>query len=571
MLICSYPISSHHPYRFDEARKRVAQESSLKKKTHHSARVVYFLFTISSLSVQAKDIDSNHIPCNPYAHYTCLDSYLGKTILHRLFNDYRLEMGHATPPLNPKAPPAHRKNWPETPRTSPPNPFTEWPYGATTSIGVSVPNAMDSPLMTSIHHTSTGKWLENNHIQWYGWVNGGGNVSTNAIKPGGNAPMANVYTPNHLQLDQLVFNVERVPDTVQQDHIDWGFRISTLYGENYRFTTSYGIVSDQFLQQNAANGYDFPMVYGEFYVPNVAEGLVFRLGRFTSAPDIENPLSPYNYMYSHSMTSTFDNVTNEGLVGSLVLTKTLILQLGMVEGSDTAFWNTGKRINNPAPNPLYPDTTFLKDPGAKPSIVACARYTWNHGNNTIYPCMNGINNGVWGFDNLQWFGFTYYQKFNEQWHISYEFYSIHQNNVANINNPIALAAIASGGTPFSPQYMPYNRPNGAQCRNPLDLTCRASAIGTVAFINYQFSPLDNLTFRPEYYHDQQGQRTGIKTRYLNFGLGWQHWLSPQMEIRPEVDYDYALDSAAFNGNSNAGIPPNKRYTILGAVDLILHF
>lgn len=521
--------------------------------------------------VQANQTALNPNQCDPYQHYDCLDTYLGESILQRLFNDYLLEMGHTSPPLNPSETIPHRKNWPETPLTSPPDPFTEWPYGATTAFGVSYPNAVDSPLMTSIQHTSTGKWLEKNHIQWYGWINGGGNLSSNTITPGGNAPMANVYTPNHLQLDQLVLNIERAPNTVQQEHLDFGFRISTLYGENYRFSTSYGIVSDQLLQKNASIGYDFPLVYGELYIPHVAEGLLFRLGRFTSAPDIENPLSPYNYMYSHSMISTFDNVTNEGLVGTLALSKQFILQLGMVEGTDTAFWNTGKRVNNPAPNPLYPDTTFLKDPGARPSAVACVRYTWNQGKNTLYPCMNGINNGVWGFDNLQWFGFTFYHIFNDDWHLSSEFYSIHQNQVANINNPIALAAIASGGTPFSPQYMPYNRPNGAQCNNPLDLTCRASAIGIVAFINYKFSQMDNLTVRPEFYHDQQGQRTGAKTRYLNVGLGWQHWFSPQIEIRPEFDYNYALDAVAFNGNPNAGILPNKHYTLLGAADLIVHF
>lgn len=534
--------------------------------------MVYFaLYAFSAMSVGANVKPLNTPRCDPYADYACLNDYLGKSVLSRLWHDYALEMGQATAPIDPHAPLAHRKDWPETPLATPPNPFAEWPYGASSTIGVSLPNAVDSPLMTSIQHTLTGQWLEQNHIQVYGWVNGGGNASTNKIKPGGNAPIGYMYTPNQLQLDQAVVNLERVPDTVQQDHIDWGFRLSALYGENYRFTTSYGIASFQLLQENATNGYDFPLVYGEFYIPNVGEGLLFRLGRFTSAPDIENPLSPSNYLYSHSMMTTFDNVTNEGLVGTLAMTHSFFLQLGVVEGSDTAFWNGGKRMNNPAPNPLYPDSTFLKDPGAKPSLVACARYTWNKGKDTLYPCVNGVNNGVWGYDNLQWFGFTYFHKFNEQWHISYEFYSIHQNNVPNLNNPIAIAAIAAGGTPFSPQYILYNRPNGALCRNPYDLSCRASAIGTVAFINYQVSPLDNVTFRPEFYNDQQGQRTGIKTRYLNFALGWQHWLSPQMEIRPEIDYDYALDQVAFNGNSNAGISPNKRYTLLGAVDMILHF
>jgi hypothetical protein len=143
--------------------------------------------------------------------------------------------------------------------------------------------------------------------------------------------------------------------------------------------------------------------------------------------------------------------------------------------------------------------------------------------------------------------------------------------VPNINNPTAAAAIAAGGTPFSPQYLHFNAPNAAQCANANDLTCTASAVGVVAYLNYQFSPLDNISFRPEFYDDMQGQRTGVVTRYANFGIGWQHWLSPQIEFRPEVDYDQALDRAAFNGDSALGIPPSRFYTVLAAMDVILHF
>jgi hypothetical protein len=49
----------------------------------------------------------------------------------------------------------------------------------------------------------------------------------------------------------------------------------------------------------------------------------------------------------------------------------------------------------------------------------------------------------------------------------------------------------------------------------------------------------------------EGQRTGVKTRYADFGVGSQHWLSPQIELRPEVVYYRSLDANAFNGNSNA--------------------
>jgi hypothetical protein len=61
------------------------------------------------------------------------------------------------------------------------------------------------------------------------------------------------------------------------------------------------------------------------------------------------------------------------------------------------------------------------------------------------------------------------------------------------------------------------------------------------------------------------------------GVGWQHWLSPQVELRPEVSYYRSLDANAFNGNFNAlnanGTPiaPNKDYSLVGSMDLIWHF
>jgi hypothetical protein len=102
-------------------------------------------------------------------------------------------------------------------------PFSEWPYGGSTSLGVTRPSSVDSPLMAALGNTTAGQWMNDNHIQVYGWINAGGNLSTNTVR-GGNAPAAYDYNPNTVQLDQAVLYIERLPDTVQKDHVDWGFR-----------------------------------------------------------------------------------------------------------------------------------------------------------------------------------------------------------------------------------------------------------------------------------------------------------------------------------------------------------
>ena len=101
----------------------------------------------------------------------------------------------------------------------------------------------------------------------------------------------------------------------------------------------------------------------------------------------------------------------------------------------------------------------------------------------------------------------------------------------------------------------------------------------LAYLNYKFSPLDNISFRPEFYNDMNGQRTTVKTRYANFAVGWQHWFSPQVELRPELAYYHSLDANAFNGNFNAApgfaggavIAPTRNYALIGSMDLIWHF
>jgi hypothetical protein len=508
--------------------------------------------------------------CDPYKNYSCLDSYLGSDFFTRFVNYYRLEWGHDAAPADPKAPPSRRDYWPATPETTPPMPFTEWPYGGTSSLGVTRPSSVDSPLMSALGNTAVGQALNDNHIQVYGWINAGGNLSNNTVR-GGNAPAAYDYNPNTVQLDQAVLYIERLPDTVQTDHVDWGFRIAPIFGENYRYTTAYGLFSSQLLNQNNNNGFDIPMAYGEVFIPQLAEGLMIRFGRYISIPDIEAQLAPNNYMYTHSMTYTYDNYTNTGIEGTLAATKNWMFQLGVTVGTEAMPWHVGQSIANPFPNPLYPNSTMPKDPGATPSITGGVRWTSDSGNDDVNIVANGINGGQWGYNNLQWYGLTYYHKFDDRWHIAVEVYDEHQNNVLNANNPTALAAFAAGGTPFSPQYMPYNSPFLAQCSNSTMYSCTAEARAALTYVSYKASALDNISYRLEYFDDVEGQRTGTKTAYVETGIGWQHWFSPQIEIRPEVSFYKSLNANAFNGNSNLGIAPNKSTALIGSADIIIHF
>jgi hypothetical protein len=524
-------------------------------------------------------------PCDPYKNYSCLDDYLGTGVLERFFNYYRLEWGEGSAPSDPNAPAGRRDGWPATPETSPPMAYTEFPNGAVTSIGVTRPNSVDSPLMVAIANTGVGRFLSDNDFQVYGWLNPGFNFSSNDRKYG-NAPIAYTVMPNSGELDQAVLYLDRFPDTVQTDHIDWGMRLSVLYGENYRYTNSYGLASWQFNGKNSFNGYDFPMIYGELWIPQVFQGLMIRVGRYISIPDIEAQLAPNNILFTHSITYSWDNYTNTGIVTSWQLTKNVMVQAGVVDGTETPLWHYNQYMPNqyvlsgsnaagfgPGIDPLYPASKLRTDPGNQPSGVFCVRYESNDGNDVIYPCLDGLNNGSWGYNNLQWHGFTYYHKFDDHWHVDFESYYMSENGVPNLRNSQAVALFDNGGTPFSPPYVNFNAPNLAYCANAAVLKCDVSSVGVVTYINYTLDALNNITLRPEYYWDPEGWRTGTGgyTQYFEITLGWQHWLSPQIEFRPELSYWHSFHTPAYNGDAYAGIPGDRFVTVEFASDVIVHF
>ena len=70
--------------------------------------------------------------------------------------------------------------------------------------------------------------IAKNRIRIYGWLNPSYNIGTSVNS---NFPMSYIVAARQVHWDQVVLRAERVPDTVQQEHMDWGFRFTSLYGE----------------------------------------------------------------------------------------------------------------------------------------------------------------------------------------------------------------------------------------------------------------------------------------------------------------------------------------------------
>jgi hypothetical protein len=411
------------------------------------------------------------------------------------------------------------------PLDSPPFVSGDWPLGGSQLIGV--PDTAVGPLMKWIYEGPYGQAWKDSRVKLYGWASFGANASTSNQS---NLPSGYAVRPNRGELNQFIFRVERLPDTAQKTHVDWGFNVTNISGLDYRFTTMKGIFSDQLLKRSRAYGYDIPTFYGELYFPQIAEGMNIRVGRYLSIPDIETQMSPVTPLYSRSLLYIYDPFTQFGALGTIKLNDQWIVQAGVHAGNDVAFWEKAD---------------------AKLTGVACVRWTSKDNKDSIYPCINSINNGKYAYDNIQMFVTTWSHKFSDTWNMQTEVYYTYQRDAPAVGAPLPIQPNTSG----------------AVCP-PGQIACFAPAWAVVNFQNFKLSKTDYLVFRNEYFDDMRGQRTGTKTRYSTHTFGWGHWFNVWGEntalFRPEIRYERSYDAPAYNVGT-------KKDQFILAADLILFY
>jgi opacity protein-like surface antigen len=393
------------------------------------------------------------------------------------------------------------------PLDSPPFPSGDWPLGGSQLIGV--PDTAVGPLMKVLYDGPNGQAWKDSRIKIYGWAELGANASNSSVSL---QPAGYPIRPNKVELDQLVLRIERLPDTVQKDHVDWGFNVTNVYGLDYRYTIMKGIWSDQLLNKNRTYGYDVPTFYGELYFPQIAEGMNVRIGRYLSIPDIETQMAPGNYLYTHSLLYIFDPFTQMGVVNTIKLNSQWIIQFGAHAGNDVAAW---------------------EKQDAKFTPMACIRWTSRDNNDSIYPCVNSINNGKYAYDNIQMFVTTWSHRFSSNWNMQTEAYYTYQRDVPSVYGPL----------PIEPNT------NGAVC--PFGhVSCFAPAWAIVNYQNFKLSKTDFVVMRNEYFDDTRGQRTGTQTKYTTHSIGWAHWFNVWGEntafIHPELRYEHSYNAPAYD-------------------------
>jgi hypothetical protein len=442
----------------------------------------------------------------------------------RLFDEFAGDL--QSPAYELPAPNASRlqRRIPPGPFDSPPFPTGDWQIGGAPIIGDSG-NTAPWPLMEAIYAGPNGEAWKKSRIQIYGWEDFSWNISTSSNTsrgPNANFPLIYDLRPNRFEQNQFVLYIERVPDEFQTDHIDWGFRISAVYGLDYRFMISRGLFSDQLLAHNNYYGFDMPMIYVDLYIPQIFKGMNVRIGRVISEPDIEAQLAPNNLMSSHSLVYGFDNYTQTGIFTTTKINDQWTIQAGLSNGTDVALWQD--------------------DPGNQPTGTVMVQWTAPNQKDSIYAGDNAFNNGEFGYNNLQQIVGTWTHKFNDKIYTATEGLYMYMNDAKT--HPTAAVPFQSGSFPVKPGYAPE--------------------WGILNYTMFRIAPSAFFTVRNEFYNDIVGSRTGHATKYSEHSIGITWWPDRIITLRPELRFDHSYDTAAFDNGT-------RRNQLTASMDFIVHY
>jgi hypothetical protein len=446
--------------------------------------------------------------------------WFGKRLFDAFANDLKSPAYEA--PVPNASPPQRRI--PPAPFDSPPFPSADWQIGGTPIIG-DPGNVGPWPLMEAIYAGPNGEAWKRSRIQIYGWEDFSWNVSTSTNTsrgPNANFPLIYDLRPNRFEQNQFVLYVERVPDEFQTGHIDWGFRVSGVYGLDYRFMISRGLFSDQLLKHNSYYGFDMPMVYVDLYIPQILQGMNVRVGRIISEPDIEAQLAPNNLMATHSLVYGFDNYTQTGIFTTTKINNQWAVQIGLSNGTDVALWQ--------------------KDPGNQPTGTVMIQWVSPNQRDSIYAGDNAFNNGEFGYNNLQQIVGTWTHKFNDKIYTATEALYMYMNDATT--HPTKDVPFQSGSFPVKPGYAPE--------------------WGIVNYTMFRIAPAAFFTVRNEFYNDIVGSRTGHATSYSEHSVGVTWWPDKIITLRPELRFDHSYDTAAFENGT-------RRNQFVASMDFIIHY
>jgi hypothetical protein len=366
--------------------------------------------------------------------------------------------------------------------------------------------------------------LEDAPFRLYGWIENTFTGNANGLPR--NLSNFSVF-PNRLadqwQGNQYYLVVENPlePD----DMVNLGFRVDTLFGNDWQFTKSYGMF-DRAFTNNQFAGLDLPQIYGEIHLPILSPGgLDIKGGRFyspagySSVPVISRPFLSVPYSVN------FTPFTFLGAIGTFHLTDRINLIGGTINGFDRwvdssykwgflgfATWKSrdektnviliGATVPDQLPRFAPADTPIVPTATTPPS-----------------PALAGRINPFYGSSYREFFSLVVTHQWTDKFTQTVE--------TDHIWDPKILGFSLNG----APSSIAYH--------------------GLVNWLLYSFTDKLSGGWRNEVFWDPYGAATGSRSTYYDTSLMLTVKLKPWLWIRGEARYDWSQFTHPFSDGTRS--------------------
>ena len=371
--------------------------------------------------------------------------------------------------------------------------------------------------------------LEDSPVAIYGWIENS-YTGTPGFSPrnGSTVTLAPNRLANQWQGNQYYLILENPLE--RGDRLNFGFRLDTLFGNDWYFTHSFGLFNGAFTPLSFA-GLDFPQIYGEVHLPlGEKVALDIKGGRFYSPSGFEAVQAIKRTLFSFPYAVTYTPFTYLGAMTSLQVGDRFTLVNGAVNGADRWFdqnyhysylgginWNSKSQRSSltsfvlvgPNQLPFFPSLQY-----SRTAILPVGGYQ--------VPELAGKRNPYYNRSTLVYHSTVLSHKWGETQKLTeaMEVYFVTQGNVLGFG---------PGGSPGGISYY-----------------------GGAHWLLYELTPRTTAVARHEVFRDNNAFVLPTADNYFEMTYGLIVKPKPCLWIRPEIRYDWAQFTKPFNDGTQSG-------------------
>ena len=377
--------------------------------------------------------------------------------------------------------------------------------------------------------------IEDGPVDIYGWIQNTYTGNTNGRPPSGtNFALYPNHTASSWMGNQYYLIFE---NPLESDDLNFGFRVDTLFGNDWQITHSYGLF-DKAFNPGQFTGLDLPQIYANVHLPILTKGgLDIKGGRFYSIAGYESVLATNRPLLSWPYLLTYTPFTFFGVLTTLHLTDRIDIYNGAVNGPDR--WiNQNYRYS-------YLGAISIKSRDERTKLTL-SLLTGGPNQLPRFPGPNppvtpsGIPTGfaprlvnpTYNSNTLTYADVTLVHQWSERLTQVGETFLFTESNVLG-----------------------FRPPAGAR---------RTAWFGAANWFLYDFNERLQGTWRTEIFRDDDGAATGVSDTFYAMTLGGIYKPRPWLWVRPEARYDWAQFKKPFNDGTR-----DSRFTV--GIDLIVLF